>query len=313
MFQTEPILFLQAHAHPVSSAAVNAVTILGHEPFILGVITFVLFGAGFRNGFLLLQVFLWTGLVTESLKLFFALPWPPFVVAAGMGADGFLALLPEPVVDAFRQSDVPSLLHYGFPSGHVANTVVFWGGLALLSGNPAWRRAVPLLVLLVAFSRVYLGRHFLADVVGGAALGAALLLVARPLMVPGPLSKAVFTWRPPAPAIVFFLVLPFVPAFFQLAEGATVGRLFAVNAAFLLLLAGGLPADEGTPAARAGRVVLAIVLYLGSSLLLEQVTLSEGFATDLMRGMVPGFLFLWGTTAIALRLGWARKEAVALT
>ena len=313
MFQSEPIHFLQAHAHPWLSVLVDAVTILGHEPFIVGVITFVLFGAGFRNGFLLLQLFLWTGLATESLKLYFALPWPPFVEAAGMGADGFLALLPEPVIHAFRQSDVPSLLNFGFPSGHVANTVVFWGGLALLSGNPAWRRLVPLLVILVAFTRVYLGRHFVADVVAGAVLGAVILLAARPWMVAGPLRQAVFTWRPPAPAIALLLLLPFVPAVFQLAEGGTVGRLFAVNAAFLLLLAGGLPADEGTPAARGGRVVLAIVLYLGSSLLLDHLALPEGFAMDLVRGMIPGFLFLWGTTVISLGFGWARKEAVSLT
>jgi membrane-associated phospholipid phosphatase len=56
-----------------------------------------------------------------------------------------------------------------FPSSHAANAFA----LAWVLGA-RWRRGIPLffaLALLVAFSRLYLNRHFLSDVVVGALIG----------------------------------------------------------------------------------------------------------------------------------------------
>jgi undecaprenyl-diphosphatase len=57
-----------------------------------------------------------------------------------------------------------------FPSSHAANAFA----LAWVLGA-RWRRGIPAffaLALLVAFSRMYLNRHFLSDVVAGALIGA---------------------------------------------------------------------------------------------------------------------------------------------
>jgi len=72
-----------------------------------------------------------------------------------------------------------------FPSSHAANAFVLASVLSL-----RWRRAAPLffaLALWVAFSRMYLNRHFLSDVVAGALLGMAFSWAAarwRPLRPP---------------------------------------------------------------------------------------------------------------------------------
>jgi uncharacterized membrane protein YdjX (TVP38/TMEM64 family) len=65
------------------------------------------------------------------------------------------------------------LTSYSFPSGHTAGAVLFYGVLAafLVSRFYDWRRRTAAVagaivaVLLVAFSRMYLGAHYLSDVV----------------------------------------------------------------------------------------------------------------------------------------------------
>ena len=72
-----------------------------------------------------------------------------------------------------------------FPSAHSAQAVATYGALAYLAGRaaPRWGQrvaawtAAALIALLVGFSRLYLGVHWLSDVLGGYALGAAWLAI----------------------------------------------------------------------------------------------------------------------------------------
>ncbi|MFP3990307.1 phosphatase PAP2 family protein [Streptomyces sp. E11-3] len=67
-----------------------------------------------------------------------------------------------------------------FPSGHTANAVVTWGILAYLASTPLTRRylsAVSAVVALgVGLTTVYLGTHWLSDVLLGWAAGVLILL-----------------------------------------------------------------------------------------------------------------------------------------
>jgi len=72
----------------------------------------------------------------------------------------------------------------GFPSGHATGATVFYGALAALTGvwnrRRRWLLAVGFIVL-VAFTRLALGVHYLADVLGGFVVGGTFLAVALAL------------------------------------------------------------------------------------------------------------------------------------
>lgn len=64
---------------------------------------------------------------------------------------------------------------FGLPSGHAQIAAATWGALAAMARRPwAWWSA-GVLIVLIALSRVYLGVHFVSDVVVGIVLGFAVL------------------------------------------------------------------------------------------------------------------------------------------
>lgn len=78
-----------------------------------------------------------------------------------------------------------TLTTYSFPSGHAAAATLFYGLLAayLVARTQSWRvrtaiiLCAALIVAAVAFSRVYLGVHYLSDVLAGCAEAIAWLAI----------------------------------------------------------------------------------------------------------------------------------------
>ena len=71
-----------------------------------------------------------------------------------------------------------------FPSGHVLATVGFYGVLGLIAWRSSTKRSLgvgalaasAIVIALVGFSRIYLGVHWMSDVVGGFLVGAVFVL-----------------------------------------------------------------------------------------------------------------------------------------
>ncbi len=81
------------------------------------------------------------------------------------------------------ENPLATLTSYSFPSGHTMGSTLFYGLLALFIAvySKRWSRRVLavlvafLIVLLIALSRVYLGLHYLSDLMGAMAAGLAWL------------------------------------------------------------------------------------------------------------------------------------------
>jgi membrane-associated phospholipid phosphatase len=70
---------------------------------------------------------------------------------------------------------------YSFPSGHTMGTTAVYAALAIIVARrtrygPIAIAGAALMIGLIAFSRVYLGAHYVSDVVGGVLLGLAWVL-----------------------------------------------------------------------------------------------------------------------------------------
>jgi membrane-associated phospholipid phosphatase len=98
------------------------------------------------------------------------------LVSAGVNAIGKLVThAPRPYwVDA-RVKALSTETSFGMPSGHAQVSVAIWGVLAAQTRKRAVYVAAGVLAVLIGLSRVYLGVHFVSDVVIGLLLGLVTL------------------------------------------------------------------------------------------------------------------------------------------
>lgn len=140
-----------------------AITTFGDEIFYTTMLP-ILYWLYDRNKALKIGIiFLLASALNDWAKHFFGRPRPD------------VALL-SPEIQALYEKNVPH--SPGFPSGHTQGSVAFWGGMAIYISNPFVRAASLLLILLVPYSRMYLGVHYPGCILGGYLLGIPILLLA---------------------------------------------------------------------------------------------------------------------------------------
>lgn len=327
MFQTEPIHALQALASDVVTASMVTVSWLGYAWALVPILVVIVFAWDFRRGFLLVQIAIWTGLLVDVFKAFFALPRPDAVDATllqpgdgspdptpftRMGAAGFWEPLPAEVVAHHRALADPQ---HGFPSGHCAITTSLWGSAALVFRRPWLCGLAAVLILLMPLSRMYLARHFLADVLGGVALGLLVIAGAAAALRlgGGRFADAALGPRQAAVAMrpALWLGAPLALLLLPGVEAEDVARLLGVNLGLWLLGRGGLPEDGGAVKVRIARVLLAVAVYFLTlrSLAAAAELLGGGELAAAAAEGVAAFALTWGAVTLCFRLGLYRRAA----
>lgn len=147
-----------------------------------GLTTAMLFATDFASP-------LWVASVTVATGLWLGWEryWYP-LLALVLVVPGGVALIPllKMAFHRHRPSTENALADfqgYSFPSGHTMTATLLYGLLAVLAilACSSWRfrtwtlSATLAMVLLVGFSRIYLGAHYLSDVLGAFAAGIAWL------------------------------------------------------------------------------------------------------------------------------------------
>jgi membrane-associated phospholipid phosphatase len=147
-----------------------------------GLTTVLLVATAFASPLWVTCATLATGLVLWRKRYWYRL------LALGLVVPGGVSLIPllKMAFHRHRPSAEDALADfqgYSFPSGHTMTATLLYGLLAVLSvlALKGWQRqtkavlAAFAMVLLVGFSRVYLGAHYLSDVLGAIAAGIAWL------------------------------------------------------------------------------------------------------------------------------------------
>jgi len=154
----EIIKFVQSFSNPFLDYFFIAVTMLGGELFFTVAILGIYWCIDKKFGYKLAFVFLTNGLINTGIKDVLKVPRP-------IGEAGIRSLAVETAEG------------YSFPSGHSQNITSFWVSIILYAKNLKICIGSIVIILLVAFSRVYLGVHRPVDIIAGIVIGFIWILI----------------------------------------------------------------------------------------------------------------------------------------
>jgi undecaprenyl-diphosphatase len=150
--------------------------------FMMPLILLIWFLVNRKVGVRLLYIFLLSGIVNKILKILFSLPRPCHI---------------DPSVGLVCYPDG------GLPSGAAQTALLLAGVIFIESKSRLFRILGILFALVLCFSRIYLGLHFVTDILGGLLVGGCLLMIYWKLF---PLFEKHWRWAVCLAPLVFLLI-----------------------------------------------------------------------------------------------------------
>jgi membrane-associated phospholipid phosphatase len=138
-------------------------TFLGDGLFAVTIFVIFLLMRRWSQAAQIMTAFLLSALVAQVLKSFFSMPRPKQFFTPGQYP--------------FFITGVTHTGFASFPSGHSASIFALATLLALLDKNKKGNITYLLVAVAVGYSRIYLGQHFLGDVLMGAFLGTTMAVM----------------------------------------------------------------------------------------------------------------------------------------
>jgi len=169
----------------------------------------------------------------------------------------FLFHTPRPFWVSDQVTPMVTETSFGVPSGHAQNAVSVWGFFATLTKKTWLRVLFVCLILLIGISRLYLGVHFILDVLAGWIIGILLVWLFNTYY--DRIQASVSHWTKGkqwfgAIAVSFFMIL--IPGLVRL-----INRNWEINPEYLLNIKSHLPDFELNPFSMDGVISAAAVVF----------------------------------------------------
>lgn len=164
--------FINAHHHPFADIFFSIITFAG-DGYVIVALALALFFLKQRTlGIALVATYITSGLLCSFLKRAFHAPRPA----------SFFEHDPNFNVVSW----MPLAYHNSFPSGHTTSVFAMVMTIALFSSNRLMAQIALLIGCLTAYSRVYLGQHFVEDLWLGTFLGCIVSLLCYRIYIAWP-------------------------------------------------------------------------------------------------------------------------------
>ena len=286
MFNTDINHFLQQFDYTWLKYFMEFISALGSVPVALAFVLFVTFALNFRKGIVLINIVAWTAMLT-------------FIAKQNQQPTSFTGLFNEEVLTITRTDQE---VNYGFPSGHTSLQVALWLGMFFLF-RKRWVLSTGIsIILLTMLSRLYLGHHFLGDILGGLTLGMITLGLLGLLIIQ---SKFFRQLSPDFKSLtVLWLPLLIIP-FIEYVEVWLLGSLLGINlTAALIILKGNTLLFSKNTAKRIGSSFILIfstylLYYLG-----DVINFGNNVILNLVVIIALSFLLYTGIALILKRINF---------
>ncbi len=307
MFQVEPIIWLQSFESPAMDWLMSTVSLLGYTFVYSGLMLFLIFGFRLKQSLSVLVAAFIVGLLSHGLKNSIKFPRPSDIDVRVLepGQEPALQLLENGSGESFWDFPSPKALEaariqpewsYGLPSGHVSAATAFLLGMALFFRSKGLLIFSTVWIPLMALSRMYLGRHFLADVLGGLVVGIGAVMIAYWLLRPLNRERSKpLNYRALMRLTCFAVPIAILAPFVDLIDTESAGRLMGLVILYFYIVKVGLPSDAGTFWQRMLRILIAIVLYVAIDRSINLVMESLGWEDLPLAIMIGTFVSGMGT------------------
>jgi len=163
---------IEAMRTPFWDTFFGLITQLGEELVLIVIFCTIFWCINKRMAYVLGASFFLSGLLVQGAKPVFRVPRPWVYDPTFLPVEG----------------SVGAATGYAFPSGHTQNGTALFGSLGAQIKNRIVKIVMFTLVVLIAFSRLYLGVHYLADVLVSLAIGIGAILLALKFITDEPIS-----------------------------------------------------------------------------------------------------------------------------
>ena len=156
--ELEILRHIQSIANPFLDLLFQLITICGEQLVLISIISIIYWALDKKFGEYIAYSVLTSVLLNNAIKDIFKMKRP-------IGEEGIRTLREQTATG------------YSFPSGHTQSASSFYGSMAIYLKNRVMYIIATVMIILIGFSRLYLGVHYPKDVIVGGILGVLTSLI----------------------------------------------------------------------------------------------------------------------------------------